>query len=163
VVDWEASQEKWLSALKVERNVMFLILTLIVLVAAFNIISGLIMLIKDKAKSIAILRTMGMDKAAIVRIFVIAGSLVGGVGTASGAALGVLVAYNIENLRNFLQYAVGVSLFDPVVYFLTHLPSDVRLMDVIMVVLLAMTTCLLATIYPAYRASKLLPGDVLRL
>jgi lipoprotein-releasing system permease protein len=162
LMDWEAAQEKWLSALKIERNVMFLILTLIILVAAFNIISGLIMLVKDKAKSIGILRTMGMQKSSMIRIFMMCGGLVGGTGTFTGTLLGIIVATNIENLRVWLQNLTGSSLFDPVVYFLTHLPSELHITDVLLIISFSLIVCLLATIYPAYRASKLLPADILR-
>lgn len=162
VVDWEQAQDKWLNALKVERNVMFLILTLIVCVAAFNIVSGLIMLVKDKAKSIAILRTMGMRASSVVRVFVICGSVIGVVGSCTGVVIGSLIAYNIESLRQFLQSLSGVNMFDPVVYFLTHLPSEVRVSNILFVLLISICFSLIATIYPAYRAARLQPTKILR-
>ncbi len=162
LVDWEMSQEKWLTALKVERNVMFLILTLIILVAVFNIISSLIMLVKDKAKSIAILRTMGASKASVIKIFMIAGSLIGLTGASIGVVLGVLISTNIETIKVALERLTGITLFDPVIYFLTHLPSEMQLSNVILVFAISFGFSIIATIYPAYRASKLMPTEVLR-
>jgi lipoprotein-releasing system permease protein len=162
LIDWEIAQEKWLTALKVERNVMFLILTLIILVAVFNIISGLIMLVKDKAKSIAILRTMGASKSAIIKIFMIAGSLIGFIGASIGVALGTLISTNIETIRKSLEKLTGITLFDPVIYFLTHLPSEIQISNVILVFAISFGFSVIATIYPAYRASKLMPTEVLR-
>ncbi len=162
LIDWQQAQDKWLNALAVERNVMFLILTLIVLVAAFNIISGLIMLVKDKSKSIAILRTIGMKKASIIRIFMISGSCIGGIGTFFGGAIGVIIAHNIDNIKNILQTITGVTLFDPVIYFLMHLPSDVHFIDVFLVIAMSILTSFLAALYPAFRAAKLAPSEILR-
>lgn len=162
MVDWKMSQAKWLNALEVERVVMFFILTLIILVAVFNIISSLIMLVKDKSKSIAILRTMGMTKSSIIRIFIMAGSLIGIIGSCTGVLLGILVATNLQSIKSFLEDLTGTNLFDPVIYFLTKLPSEIIYSDVLFIFIMALGFALLATIYPAYRASKLLPIEVLR-
>lgn len=162
LVDWEMAQGKLLNALKVERNVMFLILTLIILVAVFNIVSSLIMLVKDKSKSIAILRTMGATKSSVIKIFMLAGSLIGLIGASIGVVLGALIASNIETIKVFLEKMTGVSLFDPVIYFLTHLPSEMQISNVILVFSISFGFSIIATIYPAYRASKLMPTEVLR-
>ncbi|MFN8911836.1 MAG: FtsX-like permease family protein [Alphaproteobacteria bacterium] len=162
MVDWKMAQAKWLSALAVERAVMFFILMLIILVAVFNIISSLIMLVKDKSKAIAILRTMGAYKSSIIRIFMIAGTAIGLIGSTSGVLLGVLVAKNLDNIKALVENLSGVTLFDPVVYFLTQLPSDLYMSDVVLIFGLSFTLSVIATIYPAYRASKLLPTEVLR-
>lgn len=162
MVDWSMINSSLFDALTVERNVMFLILTLIILVAAFNIISSLIMLVKDKSTNIAILRTMGATKNSIIRIFIICGSLIGFIGTSFGAILGIAFSTNIESIRGFLQNLTGVTLFDPVIYFLTQLPSSVDFFEVFVIVSISLVISLLATIYPALRAAKLMPAEVLR-
>ncbi len=162
LLDWGMANATLFNALAVERNVMFLILTLIILVAAFNIISSLIMLVKDKATNIAILRTIGASKGSIIRIFVMCGSMIGVIGTMFGGILGVAFAMNIEKIREFLQSMTGITLFDPVIYFLTKLPSNLEFSSVITVCLVSLIFSLLATIYPAWRASKLTPAEVLR-
>ncbi len=162
LVDWGMANSTLFNALAVERNVMFLILTLIILVAAFNIISSLIMLVKDKATNIAILRTMGASKGSIIRIFVMCGSMIGVIGTLFGGILGVTFAMNIERIRQALQTLTGFTLFDPVIYFLTKLPSNLEFSSVFMVCFVSLIFSLLATIYPAWRASKLTPAEVLR-
>lgn len=162
IIDWKRAQSKFLNALEVERTVMFFILTLIILIAVFNIISSLIMLVKDKAKNIAILRTIGASKASIIRIFVLAGSIIGVVGTTLGAMLGIAFATNIETIKTFLEHALGTELFDPVVYFLTKLPSELEISSVIIVISMSLLFSILSTIYPAWRASKLMPAEVLR-
>jgi lipoprotein-releasing system permease protein len=162
IVDWAQAQEKWLNALAVERTVMFLILTLIIVVAAFNIISSLIMLVKDKSSNIAILRTIGIEKKSVVKIFVICGTMIGVIGTIIGAIIGVIFSLNIENIRRFLESLTGFTLFDPVIYFLTQLPSHLEIGNVIFIVIMSLVFSLLATIYPAWRAAKLSPTEVLR-
>jgi lipoprotein-releasing system permease protein len=162
IIDWKRAQAKFLNALEVERTVMFLILTLIILIAVFNIISSLIMLVKDKAKNIAILRTIGASKTSIVKIFVICGSVIGITGTFLGAVFGIAFATNIEAIRHFLEHALGTELFDPVVYFLTRLPSELEISSVILVVSMSLFFSILSTIYPAWRASRLMPVEVLR-
>jgi lipoprotein-releasing system permease protein len=162
MVDWGMANSTLFNALAVERNVMFLILTLIILVAAFNIISSLIMLVKDKATNIAILRTIGASKNSIIKIFVICGSMIGIIGTIMGGLIGVTFALNIERIRQFLQSMTGFTLFDPVIYFLTQLPSHLEFTSVFTVCFISLIFSLLATIYPAWRASKLTPAEVLR-
>ena len=162
LVDWKLAQEKWLTALAVERNVMFLILTLIILVAIFNIVSSLIMLVKDKARGIAILRTMGATKGSIIKIFILCGAILGFTGTFIGAILGITFAINIERIKGWLESITGNQLFDPVIYFLTKLPSDLDPASVFVIISMSLLFSLISTIYPAYRASKLMPAEILR-
>jgi lipoprotein-releasing system permease protein len=149
-------------ALQVERNVMFLILTLIILVAAMNIISGLIMLVKDKGGDIAILRTMGATQGAVMRIFFIAGASIGVLGTFAGLLLGIAFCANIENIRLFLSRVTGTTLFDPTIYFLSQMPSKIEPADVISVVFLSLALSFFATLYPSWRAARLDPVEALR-
>ena len=162
LTDWRARNETFFSALQVERNVMFMILTMIVLVAALNIISGLIMLVKDKGSDIAILRTMGATSGAIMRIFFMTGAAIGIVGTFGGVALGVLVCVNIESIRQFFSWVSGTILFDPQLYFLSKLPAEMNLSETITVIAMALGLSFLATIFPAWRASRLDPVQALR-
>jgi lipoprotein-releasing system permease protein len=160
--DWRMRNRTFFGVLQVERNVMFLILTLIVLVAALNIVSGLIMLVKDKGSDIAILRTMGATRGAILRIFLITGASIGVVGTFAGFVLGVAVALNVENLRAFFSRLTDTNLFPAEFYFLSRLPSVIDPREVITVVTMALVLSLLATLYPAWRAAKLDPVEALR-
>lgn len=162
VQDWKTMNAGLFNALKVERTVMFLILTLIVFIAAFNIISSLIMLVNDKGKDIAILRTMGATKSVIMSIFFICGSSIGFVGTFSGFILGIGFASNIESIRKWLESLIGTKLFDPVIYFLSELPADVQANDVLWAVAMGLICSFLATIYPVYKASKQNPAEALR-
>lgn len=162
LLDWQQSNASFFTALQVERNVMFLILTLIILVAAFNIISGLIMLVKDKGRDIAILRTMGATRGMVMRIFFLSGASIGVLGTALGLGLGVFVADNIENVRQIVQRLTNTELFSPEIYFLTHLPSVIDWQEVAQVVLMALTLSFLATLYPSWRAARLDPVEALR-
>ncbi|MBM3558628.1 MAG: lipoprotein-releasing ABC transporter permease subunit [Alphaproteobacteria bacterium] len=162
VFDWQQANRSFFNALQVERNVMFLILTLIILVAAFNIVSGLIMLVKDKGADIAILRTMGTTRGAIMRIFFIAGASIGVVGTTVGTLLGLLFCANIESIRQLLQAMTGTELFSPEIYFLSQLPTKVDSDEVITVVGMAFFLSILATIYPSWRAARTDPIEALR-
>ena len=162
ITDWRQRNQTFFSALEVERNVMFMILTLIVLVAALNIISGLIMLVKDKGSDIAILRTMGASSGAIMRIFFMTGAAIGVVGTIAGVLLGVVVCINIEKIREFFSWVSGTVLFDPQLYFLSQLPAEMSMRETLSVVIMALTLSFLATIFPAWRASKLDPVQALR-
>lgn len=162
LLDWRDRNKTFFSALEVERNVMFLILTLIVLVAALNIISGLIMLVKDKGRDIAILRTMGATSGSVMRVFLITGASIGIVGTLAGFALGMLVCWNIEGIRAFLAYVTNTELFSPEIYFLSKLPADPNLRETATVVLMALVLSVVATLYPSWRAAKLDPVEALR-
>ncbi|WP_159953237.1 lipoprotein-releasing ABC transporter permease subunit [Rhizobium sp. 18065] len=162
ITDWRQRNQTFFSALQVERNVMFMILTLIVLVAALNIISGLIMLVKDKASDIAILRTMGATSGSIMRIFFMTGAAIGTTGTFAGVLLGVVVCLNIESIRNFFSWVSGTVLFDPELYFLSQLPADMNVGETISVVVMALSLSFMATIFPAWRASRLDPVQALR-
>jgi len=162
IYDWRDANSAFLNALDVERNVMFLILTLIILVAAFNIISSMIMLVKDKGKDIAILRTMGATQKNMLNIFVLTGASIGFAGTVAGAILGIVFASNIQTLREFLEGISGAELFADEVYFLSQLPSVIQWNDVLTVVLMALFLSIGATLYPAWRASRLDPVEALR-
>jgi lipoprotein-releasing system permease protein len=161
-VTWKRANQTFFSALEVERNVMFLILTLIILVAALNIISGLIMLVKDKGRDIAILRTMGATRGAIQRIFFMAGAAIGTAGTLAGLVLGIVVALNVESIRQFLAWLTGTELFPPELYYLSQLPSDVDPGQTAAVVAMALALSFLATLYPSLRAARLDPVEALR-
>ena len=162
MVDWRQRNATFFNALQVERNVMFLILTLIVLVAALNIISGLIMLVKDKGSDIAILRTMGASQGSIMRIFLITGASIGVVGTVIGFLVGTLICMNIESIRKFISWLTNTELFSPELYFLSKLPAEMDTGETFAVVLMALTLSLLATLYPSWRAARLDPVEALR-
>jgi len=162
ITDWRQRNQVLFSALEVERNVMFMILTMIVLVAALNIISGMIMLVKDKGHDIAILRTMGATSGSIMRIFLMAGASIGVAGTFAGLVLGTLICLNVESIREFFTWLSGTMIFDPEVYFLSQLPADMESDETISVVLMALILSFLATLFPAWRASRLDPVDALR-
>ena len=162
VIDWTQSNDSFFAAVTVEQNVMFLILTLIILVAAFNVVSSLIMMVKDKTGDIAVLRTIGANRGAIMRIFLMCGASVGITGTIAGSIIGVVFCLNIERLRQFLQNASGTTLFDPTVYYLTHLPAKLDPATVIEIMAMALVLSLLATLYPSWRAARTDPVEALR-
>ncbi|KXV25671.1 lipoprotein-releasing ABC transporter permease subunit [Gluconobacter japonicus] len=162
VLDWTQSANGFLDAVTVEQNVMFLILTLIILVAAFNVISSLIMMVKDKTRDIAVLRTLGASRGAIMRIFLMNGAFVGIVGTATGSALGIAFALNIERIRQWLQSLTGTNLFNPEVYFLERLPAKLVWSQVGEVIAMSLVLSLLATLYPSWRAARTDPIEALR-
>jgi lipoprotein-releasing system permease protein len=161
-VDWQQANSSFFNAIQVERNVMFLILTLIILVAAFNIISSMIMMVKDKGRDIAVLRTMGATRGMILRIFLLSGASIGIIGTGAGLLIGVLFCENIESIRQFLQNMTGTQLFQAEIYFLSRLPAKMDVGEVLQVVTMAFSLSLLATIYPALRAARLNPVEALR-
>ena len=162
ITDWRERNATFYNTLKVERNVMFLILTLIVLVAALNIISGMIMLVKDKGRAIGILRTMGASRGAIMRIFFVTGSSIGIVGTLAGLLIGVLVCDNIENIRQFISWVTSTQLFSPEVYFLSRMPAEMDRGEITAIVIMALSLSVVATLYPAWRAARLDPVEALR-
>ena len=162
IYDYRQTNSAFFNAIDVERNVMFIVLTLIILVAAFNIITGLIMLVKDKGRDIAVLRTMGASKGAIMRIFFLDGAYIGFVGTFFGIVLGLLFCDNIENIRQFLQTLAGRDLFAQEIYFLSKLPAKVETEVVVSVGVLSLMLSFIATLYPAYRAAKMDPVEALR-
>ena len=162
LTDWQQRNETFFSALQVERVVMFVILSMIILVAAFNIISSLVMLVKDKGADIAVLRTMGATRGSIMRIFSMTGTAIGVLGTVIGVGFGLLIAANAETLRASISNLLGVTLFPPEVFFLSSLPSKIDPTEVTTVALLALGLSFLATIYPAWRAAQYDPVEALR-
>lgn len=162
VTDWRQRNASFFTVLEVERNVMFIILSLIILVAALNIISGMMMLVKDKGRDIAILRTMGASRGAMMRVFLITGASIGVVGTIAGLILGIVFCWNIEEVRQFVAWLTNTQLFDPNIYYLTRLPASIDVGETIYIVCMALTLSVLATLYPSWRASTLDPVEALR-
>ncbi len=162
LVDWQQLNSHFFNALEVERNVMFLILTLIILVAAFNIITGITMLVKSKGRDIAILRSMGATQGAVMRIFFLAGASIGVAGTLIGFGLGIAFALNIDSIRLFLEGLTGAELWSAEIRFLSRLPAEINADDVTRVVLMGLGLSFLATLYPAWRAARVDPVEALR-
>lgn len=162
LIDWRQRNQAFFDVLKVERVTMFLILSLIVLVAAFNIISGMMMLVKDKGRDIAVLRTMGASKGAVMRVFLITGASIGVIGTIAGVILGIIFTLNIETIRGFVAYLSNTEIFNPEVYFLTKLPTRMDPWETASIAGMALLLSVLATLYPSWRASKLDPVEALR-
>jgi lipoprotein-releasing system permease protein len=162
ILDWQHANSSIVNAVEIERNVMFLILTLIIVVAAFNIVSGMIMMVKDKGRDIAILRTMGASRGMILRIFMLSGASIGIVGTLAGFGLGLLITKNLEAIRQFLQSVLHVKLFDAEIYFFTRIPAHIDTGEVTTVVIMALALSFLATLYPSWRAARLDPVEGLR-
>ena len=162
IIDWKKRNSSFMNALDVEKNVMFVILTLIILVATFNIISSMIMLVQTKKSDIALMRTMGASKHFIIRIFMLTGSIIGIIGTIIGAILGTIVSINIETIRNFVSSLFGQELFSPQIYFLSTLPSNINFNEVLIVMGLSISLTLIASMFPAWKASKISPAEALR-
>ena len=162
IIDWKKRNSSFMNALDVEKNVMFVILTLIILVATFNIISSMIMLVQTKKSDIALMRTMGASKYLIIRIFMLTGSIIGILGTIIGAILGIIVSINIETIRNFISTFFEKELFSPQIYFLSTLPSNINFNEVFVVMGLSVSLTLLASMIPAWKASKISPAEALR-
>lgn len=159
---WRDSAGSFLRALTVEDNVMFVILGILVLIASMNIISGLIMLVKDKGRDIAILRTMGATSGSVMRIFFMTGAAIGVTGTIAGFLLGVVVCLNVESIRQFFSWLSGTTLFNPELYFLSQLPADMDSGETIIVLVVALVLSFIATLIPSWRASRLDPVQALR-
>jgi len=162
VIDWTQRHSNFFRALKTEKTVMFVILTLIVAVAAFNIISTLVMAVSDKQSDIAVLRTLGASPKSILKIFIIQGTIIGAIGIFLGVIGGVWLASNIETLVPALENMLGYKFLSPDVYYISDLPSDMHWSDVILISVVSFVLCLLATIYPAFRAANTLPAEALR-
>ncbi len=162
VIDWQQTNNSFFAAVQVEQNVMFLILTLIILVAAFNVISSLIMMVKDKTQDIAVLRTIGAGRGSVMRIFLMVGASVGVTGTVVGTLLGVVFCLNIQRIQGWVEAITGQSVFDPTVYYLAHLPAKLNWHEVGQIIAMALVLSLLATLYPSWRAARTDPVEALR-
>ncbi|MDB2700529.1 lipoprotein-releasing ABC transporter permease subunit [Alphaproteobacteria bacterium] len=162
VIDWKKRNSSFMNALAVEKNVMFVILTLIILVAAFNIISSMIMLVQTKKVDIALMRTMGASQYLIIKVFMLTGSIIGFLGTFVGVLLGVFVSMNIEKIRQLITSIFGQELFSAEIYFLSKLPSNIDINEVLIVICISIFLTLLASIFPAWKASKISPAEALR-
>ncbi len=162
ITDWREANSGFIESIDVQSNVLFLILGLIILVAAFNIISGMVMLVSDKNKEVAILRTIGLKRRSVIRIFMICGSAIGFLGTLFGLGIGLAFASNIEEIRLWLESMTNTNLFAAEIYFLSQLPAEVRMGDVINIVGLSFGLSLLSTIYPAWKASRIQPAEALK-
>ena len=162
IIDWQQTNNSFFAAIQVEQNVMFLILTLIILVAAFNVISSLIMMVKDKTRDIAVLRTVGAGRGAIMRIFLMVGASVGVTGTILGTLIGVVFCLNVERIQGWVEAITGRTVFDPTVYYLAHLPARLDWHEVLQIIIMSLVLSLLATLYPSWRAARTDPVEALR-
>ena len=162
LTDWKQTNRTLAGALEVERSVMFIILTMILLVAALNIVSGLVMLVRDKGRDIAVLRSMGASRGMVLRIFFITGASIGVVGTLAGLIAGILLSTYVEEIRQFLIWTTGANLFPAEIYFLERMPSRILFQDVVQIALMALTLSFLSTLYPAWRAASQEPVELLR-
>ena len=162
VSDWTRQHSNFFRAVATEKMVMFIILSLIVGVAAFNIVSTLVMVVQDKQADIAILRTLGLSPRSVMAVFMVQGSVIGIVGTVLGVSLGVLLALNVESLVPALESLLGQEFLPPDVYYISDLPSELKPRDVARISVLSLTLGLVSTLYPAWRASKLQPAEALR-
>jgi lipoprotein-releasing system permease protein len=160
--DWMEMNKNLFSALRLEKVIMFIILFLIVFVAAFNIVSTLIMVVMEKNKDVAILKSMGAPARSIMKIFIIEGLIIGVVGTILGALSGMLAAVNMETIANYVERVLGLEVFPRDVYYLDRFPSELNSSDVLIIVIVALVLCFLATLYPSWKASKLDPAEALR-
>lgn len=160
--DWSKQNRTWFAAVQVEKRMMFIILTLIIAVAAFNLVSTLVMTVTDKQSDIAILRTLGASPASIMKIFVVQGALVGLLGTGLGVGLGVLLAKNIDTVIPAIEHAFGVQFLPKDIYFISELPSDLNWSDVGVIGMVSLVLSLVATLYPSYKASQVKPAEALR-
>jgi len=162
IIDWRDRNKSFFGALLVQRNVMFVVLSLFVAVAALSILAALVMLVKDKTQNIAILRTMGATQGAVMRVFLMTGTAIGVIGTFAGLLVGTVFCLYIESLRQFLSWLTGTDLFPPELYFLSQLPAEMDFGETAAVVILALTLSFLATLYPSWRAARLDPVEALR-
>lgn len=160
--DWTRNNRTWFAAVQTEKRMMFLILALIVAVAAFNLLSSLVMAVKDKQSDIAILRTLGATPGEVARIFLVQGALIGVIGTLLGVLGGTLVAYNIDVIVPSIERLLGIHFLPRQIYFISELPSDPRMADIVTIGVTSLVLSLLATLYPSWRASRLQPAQVLR-
>ena len=162
IISWEDKNQTFLNALKIERNVMFLILVLIILIATLNIVSGLIIFVKDKNKEIGILRAMGLSKFSIIKIFLLIGSTIGVIGTFLGVVIGLIFSININKIQFLLENMIGINLFAPEIYFLSNLPSRIEYTEVIFIASISIFLTIISTIYPSIKSSKVDPIKVIR-
>ena len=162
ILDWTRQNRTWFSAVQLEKRMMFIILTLIVAVAAFNLVSTLVMTVQDKRADIAILRTLGASPASIMKIFIVQGALVGVIGTLAGLALGLLIAFNIDVIVPFLERLFHASFLPKDVYLISKMPSDPQAGDIVPIALISLLLSFVATIYPSWRASRVNPAEALR-
>ena len=162
IFTWSDLNKPLFSALKVERNVMFIILTLIIIVAAFNIISGLTILIKNKTKEIAIIKTLGLSDSSIIKAFFLTGFTIGLLATLSGIFFGILFSVYIDEIRNFLSMFLGINIFPSDIYYLEKMPSEIKLGSILMVFTLSIIITSIASYFPAKTISKLKSNEALK-